>query len=197
MSKDPHVVQSSISNTPIRTEIKATPRYEETPIKRTITVTNVKTVKSSSISGMNGRNRLYDDDLFDDDRYKSPTTRKFQGEKRDEDIRLIPKSSNIGSSKYKPVLTRVEENENKKIHIDQRKESIVNNERKFRENPDKNEDKKIKPPPSLKEIENKGIEQEENEEDKKRELMFKLQLLQKQYPLRDIPDFTIRSEYKV
>ncbi len=26
--------------------------------------------------------------------------------------------------------------------------------------------------------------------------MFKLQLLQKQYPLRDIPDFTIRSEYK-
>ncbi len=127
----------------IRTEIKATPRYEETPIKRTITVTNVKTVKSSSISGMNGRNRLYDDDLFDDDRYKSPTTRKFQGEKRDEDIRLIPKSSNIGSSKYKPVLTRVEENENKKIHIDQRKESIVNNERKFRENPDKNEDKKI------------------------------------------------------
>ncbi len=196
MSKDPHVVQSSISNTPIRTEIKATPRYEETPIKRTITVTNVKTVKSSSISGMNGRNRLYDDDLFDDDRYKSPTTRKFQGEKRDEDIRLIPKSSNIGSSKYKPVLTRVEENENKKIHIDQRKESIVNNERKFRENPDKNEDKKIKPPPSLKEIENKGIEQEENEEDKKRELMFKLQLLQKQYPLRDIPDFTIRSEYK-
>ncbi len=59
---------------------------------------------------------------------KSPTTRKFQGEKRDEDIRLIPKSSNIGSSKYKPVLTRVEENENKKIHIDQRKESIVNNE---------------------------------------------------------------------
>ncbi len=93
-------------------------------------------------------------------------------------------------------MTRVEENENKKIHIDQRKESIVNNERKFRENPDKNEDKKIKPPPSLKEIENKGIEQEENEEDKKRELMFKLQLLQKQYPLRDIPDFTIRSEYK-
>ncbi len=49
-----------------------------------------KTVKSSSISGMNGRNRLYDDDLFADDRYKSPTTRKFQGEKRDEDIRLIP-----------------------------------------------------------------------------------------------------------
>ncbi len=64
VSKDPHVVQSSISNTPIRTEIKATPRYEETPIKRTITVTNVKTVKSSSISGMNGRNRLYDDDLL-------------------------------------------------------------------------------------------------------------------------------------
>ncbi len=26
--------------------------------------------------------------------------------------------------------------------------------------------------------------------------MFKLQLLQKQYPLRDIPDFTIRSENK-
>ncbi len=103
VSKDPHVVQSSISNTPIRTEIKATPRYEETPIKRTITVTNVKTVKSSSISGMNGRNRLYDDDLLTMIDIKSPTTRKFQGEKRDEDIRLIPKSSNIGSSKYKPV----------------------------------------------------------------------------------------------
>ncbi len=57
------------------------------------------------------------------------------------------------------------------------------------ENPDKNEDKKIKPPPSLKEIENKGIEQEENEEDKKRELMFKLQLLQKQYPLRGYSRF--------
>ncbi len=55
----------------------------------------------------------------------------FRVKKRDEDIRLIPKSSNIGSSKYKPVLTRVEENENKKIHIDQRKESIVNNERKL------------------------------------------------------------------
>ncbi len=26
---------------------------------------------------------VYDDDLFDDDRYKSPTTRKFQGEKKE------------------------------------------------------------------------------------------------------------------
>ncbi len=114
---------------------------------------------------------------MDDDRYKSPTTRKFQGEKRDEDIRLIPKSSNIGSSKYKPVLTRVEENENKKIHIDQRKESIVNNERKFRENPDKNEDKKIKPPPSLKKLKIKVLNKKKMKKTKTR-LMFKLQLLQ-------------------
>ena len=50
----------------------------------------------------------------------------------------------------------------------------------------------------MKEIENKQNEREdnENEEDKKRELMFKLELLQKQYPLQNIPQFTIRSEYK-
>ncbi len=52
---------------------------KKTPIKRTITVTNVKTVKSSSISGMNGRNRLYDDDLFDDDRYKRPNYKEISG----------------------------------------------------------------------------------------------------------------------
>ncbi len=49
-----------------------------------------------------GRNRLYDDDLFDDDRYKSPTTRNFRVKKRDEDIRLNSLNHpNIGSSKYK------------------------------------------------------------------------------------------------
>ncbi len=50
-------------------------------------------------------NRLYDDDLFDDDRYNSPLQGN-SGEKEDEDIRLIPKSSILVSSKYKPVLDK-------------------------------------------------------------------------------------------
>jgi hypothetical protein len=69
--------------------------------------------------------------------------------------------------------------EERKIEIDQRKENIVQ-----------------KIPPSLKEIEKGKNESEENEDDKKRELMFKLQLIQKQYPTKPIPEFTIRSEYK-
>ncbi len=66
---------------------------------------------------MNGRNRLYDDDLLTMIDIKAQLQGNFRVKKRDEDIRLIPKSSNIGSSKYKPVLTRVEENENKRYTL--------------------------------------------------------------------------------
>ncbi len=98
VSKDPHVVQSSISNTPIRTEIKATPRYEETPIKRTITVTNVKTVKSSSISGMNGKIGYMMMIFLTMIDIKAQLQGNFRVKKEMKIVRLIPKSSNIGSS---------------------------------------------------------------------------------------------------
>lgn len=212
--------KSSISNTPIQGDDRHSnnPQYGDrvppsssgTALagvgpKRTITVTNVKTVKSSSISGMNGRNRLYDDDdLFDDNRYRSPKPglRKNQSPLGPEsDIKLIPKAKHV------PTLTRVEEGgsendkgrdergyregENKKTEIDQKKQSILHDEKRGQR-----ERERGGVPPSIKEIENKREEDNENEEDKKREIMFKLQLLQKQYPLRDIPEFTIRSEYK-
>jgi hypothetical protein len=219
--------KSSISNTPIQGDDRHNNPYgDRVPSsslagvgpKRTITVTNVKTVKSSSISGMNGRNRLYDDDdLFDDNRYRSP--KPFQGKpihangpafpgperERQDDIKLIPKAKHV------PTLTRVEEGspqgkdergykegENKKTEIDQKKQSILNEGEgeKRGQRASLKERERGGVPPSIKEIENKREEDNENEEDKKREIMFKLQLLQKQYPLRDIPEFTIRSEYK-
>lgn len=58
-------------------------------------------------------------------------------------------------------------------------------------------------PPTLKEIEAREGQRDlrenhnvENEEDKKRELMFKLELLQKQYPTTSIPQYTMRSDYR-
>lgn len=58
-------------------------------------------------------------------------------------------------------------------------------------------------PPTLKEIEAREGQKDlrenhndENEEDKKRELMFKLELLQKQYPTTSIPQYTMRSDYR-
>jgi hypothetical protein len=221
--------KSSISNTPVRDsslkedsrdmrdtrDFKSSSRDSITtfqnPVKRTITVTNVKTVKTpNSISGMNGRNRLYDDDLFDDDRYKSPKPSVHGGRTDNSDIKLIPKTSNTHQYK-KPFLAtvdergrrdekrgdarRVDEREGKdrKAEIDNKKQSILRDEKRP-ETVDGG-----KKPPTLKEIENKkekAEEVEENEEDKKRELLFKLQLLQKQYPLKTFPEFTIRSEYK-
>lgn len=131
----------------LKTITEPEPKIPESNVKRTVTVTNIKTVKNTTLS--NGRNRLYDDDLFDDVRYRSPHKESVAQERKTE--------------------------------IEEKKQSIKN-----------------KLPPTLKEIEQTNAQEihEENEEDKKRELMFKLQLLQKQYPLKDIPEFTIRSEYK-
>lgn len=52
--------------------------------------------------------------------------------------------------------------------------------------------------PSLRELESSRLEASirYDYDDEKRELMFKLELLQKKYPLRTIPQFTLRSDYK-
>ena len=67
-----------------------------------------------------------------------------------------------------------------KKKIEEKKQSII-----------KKHEKKI---PTLQEL-NETIKA--NEEDKKRELMFKLHLLKKQYPTYQFPEFTMQSEYNV
>ncbi|GHV56939.1 hypothetical protein AGMMS49579_22110 [Spirochaetia bacterium] len=71
------------------------------------------------------------------------------------------------------------------------KEMNISRYQKQKENIDK---KKQSIPPTYRQIEEQKVK--EDNEEKKRELLFKFELLNKQYPNLNIPKYTMHSEYK-
>jgi hypothetical protein len=131
-----------------------------------------------------------------DDEYKSNTNKK---ESQDD----VKSPSSDLSDRLKELLNEDDFTQEKKDKYSIQRSATYRSVEKYKEQEDKysppllselNSKDGYKKKPQLKEI--NQIYNDQEEEDLKRELMFKIDLLKKSYPNSSVPDFSIHSDYQ-
>ena len=160
----------------------------------------------------------YDDDKYkdkyDDDKYKDKYDNKYDDKYKDDDKSVKSKGSASSVENLEERLKELLDDQSDKNSVSTYKKSNtredkysrhrnVSGERIYTQQHTKNE------PPTLAEIEAQGgyvrkkelrdinyvSRNDQEEEDLKREIMFKMELLKKSYPSSTIPEFSIHSDY--